>query len=93
MPANRQIDIFGNHFLFWPSSVVRGTAPQIFFFIFFRLENVLRPFIFFLRKQGAKQIDNERVAKIFYRGGHYDPPLALQGLRGRGYRIFDPDIR
>ena len=80
MPVNRQIDIFGN--IFFDFGQVRwfGGPPHIFFSIFFRLEKFLRPFIFFLRKRGAKQIDNERVAKILYRGGNYDPPLALQGL-------------
>ena len=52
-----------------------GDLPIYFFQFFLRLENFLRPSIFFLRKRGAKQIDNERGAKIFY-----DPPLALQGL-------------
>ena len=61
---------------FW-SFHMHGGTPHIFFSKDFWLHKFLRPFIFFLRKQCAKQIDNKR---FFTGGGHYDPSLDLQGL-------------
>ena len=61
--------------------MVRGTPLSYIFFNFFWLENIIRPFIFFLRKRGAKQIDNERIAKIFLQEGGVimTPPWACKG--------------
>ena len=70
MPVNRQIDIFGNiFFLFWPSSVVRGTPPRIFFFNFFSIGKDSSSIHLFFSENGVRNNLIMKESRRFFTGG------------------------